>query len=219
MLDGLQARLASYKLGGDLSGTLHIAGPADFIAARLADGLAPLMEQGLRIRVHTGNRERIYGLLGDASADLAVTASLPDERAHGYARLLTERFQLVLAPALAASWTSAPWPPDWHRCPSSPTTRTCPWCDLSGTRCSACPRLAGGHDHPGPAHHPGPGDRGPRLVRPARLSVRACPQGRPPGRAPLAQRNDLYLVWNKGAMRNPRTVHARDAILRLFDSA
>ena len=99
MLDGLQARLASYKLGG----TLHIAGPADFIAARLADGLAPLMEQGLRIRVHTGNRERIYGLLGDASADLAVTASLPDERAHGYARLLTERFQLVLAPALAAS--------------------------------------------------------------------------------------------------------------------
>ena len=141
MLDGLQARLASYKLGGDLSGTLHIAGPADFIAARLADGLAPLMEQGLRIRVHTGNRERIYGLLGDASADLAVTASLPDERAHGYARLLTERFQLVLAPALAASLTSAPWPPDWHRCPSSPTTRTCPWCDLSGTRCSACPAL------------------------------------------------------------------------------
>ena len=38
-------------------------------------------------------------------------------------------------------------------------------------------------------------------------------------RAAVAQRNDLYLVWNKGAMRNPRTVHARDAILRLFDSA
>ena len=51
----------------------------------------------------------------------------------------------------------------------------------------------------------------------------ACPQGRPPGalapRRAVAQRNDLYLVWNKGAMRNPRTVHARDAILRLFDSA
>ena len=38
-------------------------------------------------------------------------------------------------------------------------------------------------------------------------------------RRAVAQRNDLYLVWNKGAMRNPRTVHARDAILRLFDSA
>ena len=49
----------------------------------------------------------------------------------------------------------------------------------------------------------------------------ALPQGRPPGRPrrAVAQRNDLYLVWNKGAMRNPRTVHARDAILRLFDSA
>ena len=223
MLDGLQARLASYKLGGDLSGTLHIAGPADFIAARLADGLAPLMEQGLRIRVHTGNRERIYGLLGDASADLAVTASLPDERAHGYARLLTERFQLVLAPALAASLDKRALAAGLASLPLIAYDEDLPLVRPVWNAMFRLPRLAGGHDHPGPAHHPGPGDRGPRLVRPARLSVRACPQGRPPGRlAPrraVAQRNDLYLVWNKGAMRNPRTVHARDAILRLFDSA
>ena len=58
------------------------------------------MEQGLRIRVHTGNRER-------PSACSATPAPgrhrVPARRAHGYARLLTERFQLVLAPALAAS--------------------------------------------------------------------------------------------------------------------
>jgi len=35
------------------------------------------------------------------SVDLAITASLPDERAYGFTRLLTERFLLVLAPELA----------------------------------------------------------------------------------------------------------------------
>ena len=148
MLDGLQARLASYKLGGDLSGTLHIAGPADFIAARLADGLAPLMEQGLRIRVHTGNRERIYGLLGDASADLAVTASLPDERAHGYARLLTERFQLVLAPALAASLDKRALAAGLASLPLIAYDEDLPLVRPVWNAMFRLPRLAGGHDHP-----------------------------------------------------------------------
>ncbi|MBR8656927.1 LysR family transcriptional regulator [Achromobacter sp. Marseille-Q0513] len=224
MLDGLQARLASYKLGGDLSGTLHIAGPADFIAARLADGLAPLMAQGLRIRVHTGNRERIYGLLGDASADLAITASLPDERAHGYARLLTERFQLVLAPALAASLdkrdlaaglASLPliaydedlplvrpvWNAMFRLPPALQATMTIP--DLRIIQ----DLVIAGHGW---------------SVLPDYLCAPALKAGRLAALAPrraAAQSNDLYLVWNKGALRNPRTVHARDAILRLFDSA
>ena len=59
MLDGLQARLASYKLGGDLSGTLHIAGPADFIAARLADGLAPLGARPADPRAHRQPRTHL----------------------------------------------------------------------------------------------------------------------------------------------------------------
>ena len=59
-------------------------------------------------------------------------------------------------------------------------------------------------------------------VLPDYLCAPALKAGRLAALAPrraVAQRNDLYLVWNKGAMRNPRTVHARDAILRLFDSA
>ena len=82
------------------------------------------------------------------------------------------------------------------------------------------PRAAS--DHPGPAHHPGPVIAGHGWsVLPDYLRAPALKAGRlPPGpRRAVAQRNDLYLVWNKGAMRNPRTVHARDAILRLFDSA
>ena len=136
------------------------------------------MEQGLRIRVHTGNRERIYGLLGDASADLAVTASLPDERAHGYARLLTERFQLVLAPALAASLDKRALAAGLASLPLIAYDEDLPLVRPVWNAMFRLPRLAGGHDHPGPAHHPGPGDRGPRLsVLPDYLCAR-CPQGR-----------------------------------------
>ncbi|WP_081050245.1 LysR substrate-binding domain-containing protein [Cupriavidus sp. P-10] len=35
-------------------------------------------------------------------------------------------------------------------------------------------------------------------------------------RAKDAPTNNLYLVWNKASMRNPRIVHARDFILGLF---
>ncbi|VTP65864.1 Uncharacterised protein [Serratia rubidaea] len=47
--------MASYRSGGELGGTVHIAGPSDFIYSRIAAGLAPLMAQGFRIRIHTGN--------------------------------------------------------------------------------------------------------------------------------------------------------------------
>ncbi len=50
MLDGLERKLASYRLGGELGGTVHIAGPSDFIYAKLATGLSPLLAQGFRIR-------------------------------------------------------------------------------------------------------------------------------------------------------------------------
>ncbi|QXH34610.1 substrate-binding domain-containing protein [Pseudomonas muyukensis] len=100
MLDGLESRLASYRLSGELGGTVHIAGPSDFIYSRIASGLAPLVAQGLKIRLHTGNRERIYSLLNSSAVDLAITASMPDERSHGFARLLTERLLLVAAPKL-----------------------------------------------------------------------------------------------------------------------
>jgi DNA-binding transcriptional LysR family regulator len=115
MLDGLEMRMASYRTGGESGGTVHIAGPSDFIYSRIAAGLAPLLGQGFRIRVHTGNRDRIYALLEDATADLAITASMPDEHAHGFARLLTERFLLVLAPKYRRSKMAAiPWPPPMH---------------------------------------------------------------------------------------------------------
>ena len=79
-------------------------------------------------------------------APTAVTASLPDERAHGYARLLTERFQLVLAPrwrpadkrALAAGLASLPL---------IAYDEDLPLVRPVWNAMFRLPRLAGGHDH------------------------------------------------------------------------
>jgi DNA-binding transcriptional LysR family regulator len=101
-LDGLEAKVTSLRnQSKPLGWTIHIVGPSDFLYTHMALALAPLITQGVQLRFHTGNRERIYALLNDGTADLAVTASIPDDVSHGYIHLATERLLLVAAPALA----------------------------------------------------------------------------------------------------------------------
>ena len=97
-LDLLENKVNSMKLGHVRGGTVHIVGPPDFIHCKLAHQLLPLMEQGYRVRVSTGNKAKIYDLLAAGSVDFAITASLPDEQSHGYMHILTERMMLVYAP-------------------------------------------------------------------------------------------------------------------------
>lgn len=101
-LDGLEAKVTSLRnVSTPLGGTVHIVGPADFLYTHVTLALAPLIAQGLQLRFHTGNREHIYALLNDGTADLAITASIPDDIRHGYIHLATEQLLLVAAPALA----------------------------------------------------------------------------------------------------------------------
>jgi DNA-binding transcriptional LysR family regulator len=101
-LDSLEATMAGARVrSGQLTGTVHIIGPAEYLSARVARVLVPLMAEGLRIRIQTGNRERIYAALEAGHADLAVTASKPDGQRHGFAELGRERLLLVAAPPVA----------------------------------------------------------------------------------------------------------------------
>jgi len=59
LLDGLETELASYKTGSALGGSIHIAGPSDFICSCIASQLTSLLSEGFLIRLHTGNRDRI----------------------------------------------------------------------------------------------------------------------------------------------------------------
>lgn len=223
MLDGLEMRMESYRARGELGGVVHIAGPIDFIQSTMAAGLAPLLGQGFRIRLHTGNRDRIYALLNNATADLAITASQPDAQVHGYARLLTERLLLVLAPSLARQlganpsaealaslpliafdedlplvrsvWTALfRFAPTIQAALTIPDLRTIQDLVIKGQGWSILPDYQ-------------------------------CAAALDSGKlVSLMQRedapaNDLYLVWNKATMRSQRIVYVRDFILKLFEAA
>lgn len=100
-LDSVEAGLAAVKVrSSHLNGSVHLAGPAEFMGERITPALAELPALGLRVRLSTGGRERIYGLLSDGVADLAITASHPGERGYGFAELARERLLLVAAPDL-----------------------------------------------------------------------------------------------------------------------
>lgn len=101
-LDALDLVLAGMKTRGTtLSGTIHIVGPAEFLTESMGDDIAKLTALGLQVRLHFGNRERIYALLREGTADLAITASTPDGRDLGHAALAQERLMLVAGPDLA----------------------------------------------------------------------------------------------------------------------
>ncbi len=221
MLDGLEMRIASYRMGGEVGGTVHIAGPSDFIYSKIMTGLAPLLSQGFQLRVHTGNRDRIYALLNDSTADLAITASMPDEHSHGFARLLTERLLLVLSPQIAKQLGQHPsaeklanlpliafdedlplirpvWTMMFQFAPTAQAALTIP--DLRIIQDLLIKGLGWS-------------------VLPDYQCIDALASGKLVSLTSNhdAPTNNLYLVWNKASMRNPRIVYVRDFILGLFD--
>ncbi|CAB3774956.1 LysR family transcriptional regulator [Paraburkholderia humisilvae] len=222
LLDGLETKLASYKTGSALGGAIHIAGPADFIGSCVASGLTRLLNEGFLIRFHTGNKDRIYSLLNASTVDLAIIASPPDEHSHGFARLLTERFLLVLSPEMAARIGEQPsaeilanqpliaydedlplirvvWTSMFHIAPTLQAAFTVP--DLRIVE----KLVIAGHGW---------------TVLPDYLCANALASGTLVAISPrhTAPTNDLFLAWNKMAMRNPRIAYVRDFIVGLFET-
>ncbi|WP_139538057.1 LysR family transcriptional regulator [Klebsiella spallanzanii] len=99
-IDGVEAKIASYRPQVDAGGTVYFVGSSDFVYYRFTPTLAKLMNAGYRVRFHVGDRARIYTMLEDDSVDFAITASVPDEKNYHYCLLHTERMLLVHSPAL-----------------------------------------------------------------------------------------------------------------------
>ncbi|WP_324695208.1 LysR family transcriptional regulator [Novosphingobium sp. RL4] len=219
-LDGIEATMGAVRArSSHLSGTVHLVGPAEYLSARIGPALAPLVGEGLRLRIQTGNRERIYAALDEGHADLAVTASPPDGSVHGFAELGRERLVLVAAPAIAERTKARTVTADF----------------LCGLPCIA-------YDEALPLLHPffehvfrkapdmqavvtapdlriliGMAQAGTGwTVLPDYLCAEALASGQLvelPTTRPGPD-NTLYLVWNKTALRHPRVVHVRDFLLR-----
>jgi DNA-binding transcriptional LysR family regulator len=221
LLDGLETKLASYKTGSALGGAIHIAGPSDFICSRVASGLTPLLDDGFLIRFHTGNRDRIYSLLHASTADLAITASPPDEHSHGFAKLLTERFLLVLSPEMAARIGEHPSAETLANQPLIAYDEDLPLIRVVWTSMfQIAPTLQAAFTIPDLRIVEKLAIEGHGwTVLPDYLCADALASGRlveiPPRHA--APTNNLLLTWNKMAMRNPRIAYVRDFILGLFN--
>lgn len=218
-LDALESSLDGLKLrSGSLQGTVHIAGPAEFLSVQLVPALVPLQTDGLKFRLQTGNRERVRTLLDEGTVDLAVTTSVPDEATHGHAEIGRERLLLVAAPeiskqikgrSLAAAFLgNLPClaydehlplvrefiqavfgeTPAYQAVMTAPDLRLLANAVAAGAGWSVLPDYLA-------ADYLAAG----RMVE--LPTIRPGPE------------NLLYLVWNKGASRHPRIAYVRDHII------
>lgn len=74
-LDVAEAALSSARFRSvGVAGALQIIGHADFMAEVLAGELLPLIEDGIRVRMHTGDGPMITSMLLEGHCDLGISA-------------------------------------------------------------------------------------------------------------------------------------------------
>jgi DNA-binding transcriptional LysR family regulator len=96
-LDELAA-VADPAAGAGLEGPVQLAGPAELIAVRALPDLAPLVADGVRLRISTGLADDLLDGLRAGRYDLVVSALRPRGRAVRAEPLADEEFVLVAAP-------------------------------------------------------------------------------------------------------------------------
>lgn len=203
---------------------MHLVGPAEYLSSKVAPALAPLAAEGLRFRIQTGNRERIYAALDDGQADLAVTASKPERQELGFAKLDTERLVLVAAPEVAARTKARIVTADFLcGLPCIAYDETLPLVrpffehvfgkapDMQAVTTAPDLRILIGMAEAGTGW----------TVLPDYLCADALAAGRlvELRTAKRGPDNALYLAWNKSALRHPRVVHVRDFLLQSVPGA
>jgi DNA-binding transcriptional LysR family regulator len=94
--------LAAVTGGGDEPGPVRLAGPAEMLSVLVLPALAPLVGDGLRLRVTTGLADDLLAGLRQGRFDLVVSAVRPRGRIVAADPLMDEEFVLVAAPSWAA---------------------------------------------------------------------------------------------------------------------
>ncbi|MFE0385815.1 LysR family transcriptional regulator [Streptomyces bungoensis] len=80
---------------------LHLGGPAELTGTRVLPALAPLVEQGLRLRITLGLAEDLLAGLSEGRFDLVVSTVRPRDRNITAVPFTDEEFVLVAAPSWA----------------------------------------------------------------------------------------------------------------------
>lgn len=101
-LDVAEAALSSARSRSmGMSGALQIIGHADFMAEVLAKELAPLIETGIRIRMHTGDGPVITGMLLEGHCDIGFSAHPVTDSRLKSEEVLNSQVLAVASPVVA----------------------------------------------------------------------------------------------------------------------
>ncbi|WP_407660815.1 LysR family transcriptional regulator [Kitasatospora paracochleata] len=122
-LDALAAATGGGGTGGDAEAPpepVHLAGPAELLCTSVLPALAPLVADGLRLRVATGLTDPLLEELRAGRHDLVVATRRPPGRTLSAVPLADEEFVLVAAPVWAerlGGRLAAEGPAALHRVP------------------------------------------------------------------------------------------------------
>ncbi|MFE0175349.1 LysR family transcriptional regulator [Streptomyces sp. NPDC059002] len=108
-LDSLAAATGQDSPDDDTTGEpVHLAGPAELLCTRVLPALAPLVAEGLRLRVSTGLTDPLLAELRAGRHDLVVATTRPRGRSLSATPLMDEEFVLIAAPGWARRVTERP---------------------------------------------------------------------------------------------------------------
>ncbi|WP_019506038.1 LysR family transcriptional regulator [Pleurocapsa sp. PCC 7319] len=202
----------------NISGTIHLATPAEILSAKLLPAIVSLLGHDLKIRIHLGGKERIYQLLNDGAIDLAVTASQPQNQALGFHPIQQETLILVAAPDWAKHNLIKPFSPQELLTKpliaydeDLPLIRdyfdTVFQIQINHQAAITVPdlRIVRSLVSLGEGYTVLPQYLCQEQLQNGTLSLLSNPE-QPPV-------NNLYLVWNKGNLRHPRVTFVRDRLL------
>ena len=107
-LDLAEAALASARARSmDVAGVLQFVGHADFISEILSKQLMPLLEDGIRVRMHTGDGPFINSMLIEGHCDLGISAHPVIDSRLKSEKIMTSRALPVASPSVAQRLTDA----------------------------------------------------------------------------------------------------------------
>ncbi|TCS42028.1 LysR family transcriptional regulator [Reinekea marinisedimentorum] len=107
-LDAAEAALAAARARSmDITGVLQVVGHADFLAEILSEQLLPLLESGIKVRMHTGSREIVTSMLLEGHCDLGVSAYPVIDNRLKSEKIYTTRALPVASPAVAERLNNA----------------------------------------------------------------------------------------------------------------
>ncbi|MFF4712549.1 LysR family transcriptional regulator [Streptomyces eurythermus] len=100
-LDELAAVAGSAPAAGGRAEPVHLAGPAELLCTTVLPALAPLVADGVRLRVSTGLTDPLLDELRAGRHDLVIATTRPRGRTLHAVPLTDEEFVLVTAPVWA----------------------------------------------------------------------------------------------------------------------